>query len=77
MGRAPWICWVNSFHILDLITSIEIRRGNDVNSVFLDVSKEFDKVWHKGLLRKRYSIGVRGKVLNWFESYLSQRRQTN
>ena len=43
--------------------------------VFLDFSKAFDKVWHKGLLYKLESLGVGGSLLKWFESYLSNRKQ--
>ena len=34
--------------------------GLDVRGVFLDISKAFDKVWHKGLLYQRYYIGFPG-----------------
>ena len=44
-------------------------------SVFFDISKAFDKVWHRGLLHKLYAIGIRGSLLEWFTSYLSDRRQ--
>ena len=51
------------------------EKGKEVRMVFLDVSKAFDKVWHKGLLYKLESLGVRGSLLKWFESCLSNRRQ--
>ena len=44
-------------------------------SIFFDISKAFDKVWHKGLLHKLYSIGIRGSLHNWFFDYLSNRQQ--
>ena len=42
---------------------------------FLDISKAFDRVWHRGLIAKLKSIGVEGNLLNWFKSYLSCRKQ--
>ena len=44
-------------------------------SVFFDISKAFDKVWHKGLLYKLHSVGIRGNLHRWFTSYLSNREQ--
>jgi len=44
-------------------------------AVFLDISKAFDRVWHKGLLCKLQSVGIRGNLLNWFKDYLSNRKQ--
>ena len=43
--------------------------------VFGDISKAFDRVWHKGLLFKLKRIGIDGALLRWFESYLSHRTQ--
>ena len=43
--------------------------------VFCDFSKAFDKVWHKGLIHKMNSYGIRGKLIKWFENYLFKRRQ--
>ena len=43
--------------------------------MFFDVSKAFDKVWHKGLLHKLHAIGIRGEIHNWFTDYLSNRQQ--
>ena len=37
-----------------------LERGKEVRMVYLDISKAFDKVWHKGLLYKLESVGVRG-----------------
>ena len=49
------------------------EKGKEVRMVFLYISKAFDKVWHKGLLYKLESLGVRSSLLKWFESYLSNR----
>ena len=43
--------------------------------MFCDISKAFDRVWHAGLLLKLKSAGIARSVLNWFKSYLSDRRQ--
>ena len=52
-----------------------VEDGKEVRMVFLDISKAFDKVWHKGLLYKLKSAGIRGALLSWFESYLSNHQQ--
>ncbi len=46
-----------------------------VGVIFFDLQKAFDKVWHKGLLAKLSSAGVSDSALEWFKSYLSNRRQ--
>ena len=47
----------------------------EVRSVFLDMSKAFDKVWHEGLLFKLRQNGINGKLMNLLKSYLSNRKQ--
>jgi hypothetical protein len=37
------------------------------NVILCDISKAFDRVWHKGLLYKLKSIGIDNTVLKWFE----------
>ena len=51
------------------------EQGKEVKMVYLDISKAFDKVWHKSLLYKVEAIGVRDPLLSWFCSYLSDRKQ--
>ena len=46
-----------------------------LDSYFFDISKAFDKVWHKGLIFKLRRAGINGKLLDWLSNYLSNRRQ--
>ena len=38
--------------------------GHDVHGIFLDISKEFDKVWHKGLICKLKQNGISGNLVH-------------
>lgn len=49
--------------------------GNSVLTTMLNFSKAFDTVQHSILLRKLDAMGVRGLGLQWFTSYLSDRKQ--
>ena len=48
---------------------------HEVRAVFLDISKAFDTVWHKGLLFKLKRIGIEGDMISIIESFLSDRKQ--
>ena len=56
-----------------IISSLE--AGFNVDSVYLDFSKAFDKVDHQIVLAKLSLIGIRGKLLLWIESFLTSRMQ--
>ena len=44
-------------------------------AIFFDVSKAFDKIWHRGLIYKLEAVGIRGPLLAWFQNYLDNRTQ--
>ena len=60
--------------LVDNITK-SLDNGDIVIGVFLDLKKAFDTVNHKILVKKLYHYGIRGNVLKWFESYLTNRSQ--
>ena len=47
-----------------------------MRGVSLDFSKEFDKVWHYGLLYKLWCTGICGEYLGQIDSFLSDRFQS-
>ena len=65
------------FQLIDIYDTIlkAVDEGKEVRAVFCDISKAFDRVWHRGLLFKLRRIGVVGRLLNWFASYLDHRLQ--
>ena len=52
-----------------------VASGNEVDVIYLDFIKVFDKVPHHLLLRKLEILGIRGSLLSWFQSYLSDRQR--
>lgn len=50
-------------------------KNKQVDSIYTDFSKAFDKVNHSLLCRKLQSMGIHGSLLRWIESYLSNRSQ--
>ena len=53
-----------------------LNNGQEVDVIYLDYSKAFDKVDHKVLLAKMRKYGIGGKVYTWIENFLSDRLQT-
>ena len=50
--------------------------GQDFTAIYLDITKYFDKIWHKGLLFKcKHEFGITGRLLDWLTSYLKDRKQ--
>jgi len=63
--------------IIDIVNMIETELSNKkyVLGLFLDLKKAFDTVDINILLYKLQHYGIRGHVLNWFKTYLLNRRQ--
>ena len=59
--------------LLIFVSKVLDSFGNNrqMDSVYLDFRKAFDKVPHFALLSKLYHIGISGKLLIWFHNYLT------
>ena len=46
-----------------------------MRGVFLDISKAFDKAWHKAIIFKLKQNGISGKLLSVLSDFLKDRKQ--
>jgi len=65
---------------MDAVTSLDsdIKKAM-VNrevllAVFIDIEKAYDMLWKEGLVIKLYEAGVRGRMINWIQDFLKDRR---
>ena len=74
-GFRPHVSCINQL----LSITHEIYQSFDysleVRAVFLDISKAFGKVWHKGLIFKLKQNSISDKILNIITDFLSFRKQ--
>ena len=59
----------------DLITSL-LESGHNVDVVYLDFAKAFDKVDFNITLSKLHSLGITGKLHEWIHNFLTPRTQS-
>ena len=63
--------------LLELLEELysNLDQGNTCIGIFLDLTKAFDTIDHDILLFKLQHYGFRGKIYDWFSSYLKNRKQ--
>lgn len=64
----------NLCEYLDFILD-SMDNGSQVDVVYTDYSKAFDKISHSLLIAKLEAIGIHGDLLRWLSSYLRNRSQ--
>ncbi len=58
-----------------IFAAFDCNLSLDVRSVYFDISKAFNRVWHDGLIYKSKRCGVSGKLLSLIQSFLKDRKQ--
>ena len=64
----------NLLEALDHISSL-LNSGSQVDTIYLDMSKAFDKVSHRHLIHTLIQASFCGNLLNWFCCYSLSRLQ--
>ena len=70
--RSGYSCSSNLLSFLESV-SANVDAKLNVDTVYLDFAKAFDKVPHERLLRKLKAHGIDGIVCNWIASWLKHR----
>lgn len=52
-----------------------LDEGQDVNIIYLDFQKAFDRIPHKRHLVKLFAYGIRCPVMTWIKAFLTNRKQ--
>jgi len=66
------------FQLLSICNEYIVNYDKNITTqaVYFDLSKAFDRVWHRGLLLKLEANGIGGSLLRFISNYLSERTQS-
>lgn len=64
----------NILEFLDKVTKM-VDSGKNIDVIYLDFAKAFDKVPHQRLLQKLKNHGIQGNLWNWISEWLKGRKQ--
>ena len=72
--RAGHSCLSQLLQHFDEVTKL-LENGKNVDVVYLDFAKAFDKLDFIITLQKLLNLGIAGKLFDWIQAFLSNRRQ--
>ena len=74
-GFLPGHSTVHNLIQLIYHTYLALEKYETICHVLCDISKVFDRVWHKGLIHKLKKYGISGDLVGWIQNYLYMRNQ--
>ncbi|KAL0860199.1 hypothetical protein ABMA27_010506 [Loxostege sticticalis] len=66
---------ISNLVLFNEYVSAAMEGGGQVDCIYTDYSKAFDRIDHSILLDKIYSAGIHGDLFRWFSSYITNRSQ--
>ena len=67
--------YINKLFFITREVYSSFDEGLEVRSIFLDIVKVFDKVWHDGIFFKLTENSISGNLLNLLRYFLNERKQ--
>jgi len=75
-GFRPGLSTENALYKVTQFLYSNLDKSNKSLAIFLDIAKAFDTVNHQILFNILPSFGINNSSLNWFKSYLHNRKQS-
>lgn len=75
-GFIPGRSTITNLNCFTKKLKVSLQTSNQVDVIYTDFSKAFDKIDRKLLLLKLKNVGIGGNMLSWFKSYFTGRTQS-